>query len=78
VVDTQLSGGTKVLAGERVIACVAEANLDVRSLSRCSKLKSADALDTMQKNVFGPDPRATVYNRTPVENTGILGVEPYG
>jgi linoleate 10R-lipoxygenase len=58
VADTHLSGGTKVLAGDRVVACVAEANLD--------------------KNVFGRDPRTAVYNRTPVEYAGIMGIGPYG
>jgi len=54
VADAHLTDGTEVRAGEQVVACVAEANLD--------------------KTVFGSDPRAAVYNRTPVENAGILGV----
>lgn len=60
------------------MGCVAEANLDVRTLHRHYNLESTDTSVTLQKNVFGPDPRAAVYNRTPVENTGIIGIEPYG
>jgi hypothetical protein len=78
VADTHLSGGTKVLAGDRVVACVAEANLDVRSLPRNFNFESTDAFVTSQKNVFGRDPRTAVYNRTPVEYAGIMGIGPYG
>jgi hypothetical protein len=67
-----------VRKGEQVVVCIAEANLDVRSLFVVLSPDCAYCFDVTQKNVFGSDPRAAVFNRTPVENAGILGVEPYG
>jgi len=58
VANTHFSDGRKVHAGEEVVACVAEANLD--------------------KSVFPDDPGTAIFNRTPVENAGILGVGRYG
>jgi hypothetical protein len=74
VANTHLTDGTEVRIGEQVVACVAEANLDVRFLVWGLSPKFADFLFVMQKTIFGTDPRAAVYNRTPVENAGILGV----
>jgi len=58
VADAHLSDGREVRAGEQVVACVAEANLD--------------------KIFFEPHPQAAIFNRTPVENAGIFGVERHG
>lgn len=75
---THLSGGTEVQAGTKIVACVAEANLDVCSHALRPADRIYSFLSVMQKTVFGSDSRAAVYNRTPVENAGILGVGRHG
>jgi hypothetical protein len=41
-------------------------------------LWNADFLVGMQKIFFEPHPQAAIFNRTPVENAGIFGVERHG
>jgi hypothetical protein len=68
-----------VHAGEQVVVCVAEANLDVRSW--ISDL-SPDTVDVCviftQEAAFGSDPRTPIFNRTPSDAAGILGIGRFG
>ena len=74
VTDTHLSDGREVHKNERVVVCVAEANLDVPFRFLNLSLTFADICIALQKKIFGSGP---IYNR-PVQNAGILGVGCHG